>query len=433
MFVRLGNTPLRYAWGARGKLSEYLGATGVVRDPEFGADEVPVQAEVWLGAHHGSPSQILEPARTNGAADLAEWIATEPERALGEYAKGLRRGDGPRLPFLLKVLAAGQPLSLQVHPPLDGAQRGFAAENALGTPIDAPNRNYRDPFHKPELLIALSETMSALAGFRAFVEVRALVADIAQLADEAGCAEGFAEFAARIEALTSIDELRAIFAWLLTQPQAARDALPAIDAWVERGSETYRCERDNVRRIRIANPDDATVLSVLLMNHVELRHGEALYVRAGILHAYLDGVGIELMAASDNVLRGGLTPKHVDAPELLSVLSCEPMAPPRLEPVVDAQGVLDYRPEEPDFRLQRVRASESSAVDVTVSIPGPAIVLALRGDAQLLAPSGAEITLGLGDAMFVTPDEGELRVRGTDVDLVVATAGLPADAVLPLD
>lgn len=429
MFVPLENTPMRYAWGARGAISDYLGNTGAVLEPETSGAEAPVQAELWLGAHHGSPAKITSPELVGGHTDLRQWIQGEPERALGQFAVGLRHGEPVRLPFLLKVLAAGEPLSLQVHPDLARARRGFAAENEAGIPLDDPSRNYRDPFHKPELLIALSDTMTALAGFRSFGEVRELVADIAELAAEAGSASQFAPFAERVAELDSEADLRELVAFNLSKSTEAVDALPALYQWAE-GDGRWQRERATVRAIRRAHPGDASVLTALLMNHVALHRGEGLYIRAGVLHAYVEGVGIEIMAASDNVLRGGLTAKHIDVDELMAALSFAPTPPPYLGAEQLNNFVTTFDPDEPDFRLQRVQGVR---VDTEISVVGPSVLLNLGQTAQVTDAAGETTTLAHGQAIFATPDAPPLRVIGTDVDLVVASTGVDAGESLPLD
>ena len=429
MFVRLGNTPLRYAWGARGAISAYLGDAGAVIEPESDGAEPPIQAELWLGAHYGSPSRILEPERTGGATDLRAWIASDPATTLDALAGGLREGDGARLPFLFKVLAAGQALSLQVHPTLERARRGFAAENAAGLPLDAPERNYRDPFHKPELLVALSDTMRALAGFRSAAQVRALVAEVGRAALEAGHGAGFSAFADRVAAITGEQDCRELVGWILSCGDEAAAALPGVDAWIATPATGFARERENIARIREAFPDDAGVLTALLLNHLTLRRGDAAYIRAGVIHAYLEGVGLELMAASDNVLRGGLTPKHVDVGELLDVLVCAPTPAPYLGAEILADGVITYEPDEPDFRLQRLDARDA---DATVHVPGPGIALCLRGTATLTGASGETCVLAHGESVYVTPDERDVRIVGDDIDVVIASVGLDPEDAVPL-
>lgn len=425
MFVAIENTPLRYAWGAHGALSYYLGEDGVLVEPETGSEvgkavDAPIQAEVWLGAHYGSPSRIVDPEQVGGAGDLAEWIERDPDTALGRYAQGIRHGDPSRLPFLLKVLAAGSPLSLQVHPSLEEAREGFAAEEAAGIPRRAPNRNYRDPFHKPELIVALSPEMSAVAGFRDFAEVKQLVAHIS-----ARVGAEFGAFADRVRTLETSHQLGELVAWVLEGSPEALAATVAMDAWLRAEDDCYELERANLSRIREAFPEDAGALTTLLTNHILLRRGESLYVRSGTIHAYLEGVGLEIMAASDNVLRGGLTTKHVDVPELLRVLDCTPMPPPLLQPEEVIPGHLILRGDEPDFRLHRV-----SGAEIEVSVHGPGIALCLGERATLRGGTGAQAELRRGDAVYVTGDEQSLTICADD--LVIAAAAVGAEIPLPI-
>lgn len=429
MFVPLENTPLRYAWGADGAITAYLGTEGAVSEPELHSTDKPLQAELWLGAHYGSPARIVDPHQVGGHANLREWIHADPDATLGDFAKGLRSGEPVRLPFLLKVLAASEPLSLQVHPNLPRARSGFEAENAAGIPLDAPNRNYRDPFHKPEVLVALSETMTAVAGFRHFAEVRELVADIERAAANAGMMAQFAPFSDRVRVLETSEQLRELVEFNLSGSAAAHDAAAVLQAWC-RGEGGWQRERQNVESMLLAHAGDPSVLTVLLMNHLTLHCGEAVYVRAGVLHAYIEGVGLEIMAASDNVLRGGLTQKHIDAPELLSVLEFAPTPPPFLGTEMLDEFTTTLEPDEPDFRLQRV---QGAIVDTTVTVVGPSVLLNLGVDVEVVDVKGERAVLHHGEAVFVTPDAPPLQVRGEDVDLVVASAGVDAEEDLPLE
>ncbi|MFD2756788.1 mannose-6-phosphate isomerase, class I [Gulosibacter faecalis] len=422
MFVPLENTPMRYAWGAEGAISDLLGTGGALTEPERGA---PRQAELWFGTHDGSPTRVASPELTGGVATLRDWVAAEPDLALGERALGVHAGP-PRLPYLLKVLAAAKPLSLQVHPNLAEARAGFAAENAAGVPIDAPHRNYRDALHKPELLVALSETMSALAGFREPTEVRDLVDSIVEAADARGRA-ALEPFVTRVAAADSEAGMRDLLEWILTSGEPAARAADALDAWSAQETEEYAREQRNLARIRAEFPGDASALTALLMNHVVLHRGEALYVRAGVLHAYLEGLGIEVMAASDNVLRGGLTVKHVDVPELLRILDVAPTPPPVLAPGVRG-NIAAFVPSEPDFMLQRAHAE---GLDDELVCAGPGIALCVAGSVRLEgAGSGESKLLGRGDAVYVTPDEGSVRLRGRG-DVLLATINPYAVAAEP--
>lgn len=373
MFIEITNAPRDYAWGRPGAISELLGA------PATDA----VEAELWLGAHPGSPSRILDPASTAGAADLDAAVRAVPALTV----------DG-RLPFLLKVLAAAAPLSLQAHPSAQEAREGFARENAAGIPLDAPHRNYRDPYPKPELIVAVSPRFEALSGFRT---AEAISRDLAELAVAAGRGD---DALALLERLRDDAAVGDAFLWVLEGSPQARAIVEAVSA----GLEAKVLDHPQLAWIAGLHPGDPGIVGALFLNHVVLHRGEALYLPAGNIHAYLDGVGVELMEASDNVLRGGLTVKHVDVAELGRVLCRSATPPPILEPVA-VPGGRDYAPEGAGFALAMFEG------DGRVELAGPAIALCLDGGFELAgAVSRARLTRGR--AVFVTPDEGAVSVRG---------------------
>ncbi|HWR84596.1 MAG TPA: mannose-6-phosphate isomerase, class I, partial [Rhodoglobus sp.] len=337
------------------------------------------EAELWLGAHPGSPSRT-----ENGT--------------LLDVVPG-------RLPFLLKVLAAGSPLSLQAHPTMDQAQLGFERENAAGIPLDDPKRNYKDAFHKPELIYALSERFEALCGFRSAAEIRATLERLLERQGPSGPIEDW------MSRLRSDDDLRPVFEWLITRGEGVDALLTALVAHADHATTAL----DTVADLAEAYPGDPGIAISLMLNRVTLQRGEVLYLPAGNIHAYLSGVGIELMASSDNVLRGGLTPKHVDVPELLDVLDFRPLPVPYLEPERPQPGVRVFRPDVPDFAL--VVAEGSADVPLT----GPAIALCVEGGFAIAGEAGAT-TLDRGEAVFVSADEAELAIEGGGL-LFVATTG----------
>jgi len=421
MFVRIGNTPRDYAWGSTTALSELLGV------PASGGP----QAELWLGAHASSPSAILDPDAVGGPRDLREWIEREPATALGA-----RHASPPSLPFLLKVIAAAAPLSLQAHPTPEQARAGFEAENARGVPLDAPERNYRDPSAKPEIVVALSERFEALCGFRPLSQTRDLLTTLIDAAEHRGLTA--ARIAELRDSLADADGLQLAVGRILRGDSGALSgevvaAAEAAVALVGRSDEPADAREDEPRaavetvlRLADAYPGDPGVVLSLLLNRVSLRAGEALWLPAGNIHAYLEGVGVELMASSDNVLRGGLTPKHVDVPELLRVLAFEPQDPPLLPRVVLPGGVTAYRPPVPDFELLHVEATALRRTGAPVArsvapLRGPAIVLVVSGELRLAGEQG-EASLARGEAAYVTPDEGSLTISG-EGDAFVATAG----------
>jgi mannose-6-phosphate isomerase len=403
MFVRIGNTPRDYAWGSRTAIADLLG-TAPSGEPE---------AELWLGAHPGSPSAVLDPSETDGARDLASWIDREPQRALGVTAAG-----DARLPYLLKVLAADGPLSLQAHPSSEQAKEGFARENALGLSADSPERNYKDAFHKPELIYALSETFDALSGYRD-PAVTARVLDALAAAADADGARLIGLLTTRLRSGSVADALRDSTAWLLGGDPDVALLVGVVVAAAERlaaGGDPAGADADlasavdTVGLLARAFPGDPGIVLALLLNRITLRRGEVLYLPAGNIHAYLHGLGIELMASSDNVLRGGLTGKRIDVPELLSVLDFSPFAVAPLAPETPAPGLETFRPDVPDFALDVVHLDEGVPAAV-VELPGAATAICTAGSLELRGTGGA-IRVSRGEAVFVTPDERELTVSG---------------------
>ncbi len=303
--LRLTNTVQPYAWGSTTAIPRLLG-----REP----DGRP-QAEMWIGAHPGAPS-LADGER------LDERIAQAPEEFLGA-------GGGDRLGFLLKVLAAGAPLSLQAHPDSATAARRYAQEEAAGVPADAPHRLYKDTSHKPELLYAL-EPFAAMAGFRSPADAHALLAGL----ELPACRRTRGRCSTVLDVLAGPDAsaaLKEATRLLLTAPAEA--VAPLVEAVAGACAGLDDPSAECVVELAGHYPGDAGVLVSVLLNQVRLAAGEVLYLPAGNVHAYLSGTGVELMASSDNVLRGGLTPKHVDVPELLDVLDFRELPPPLLPPL----------------------------------------------------------------------------------------------------
>jgi mannose-6-phosphate isomerase len=365
MFVGLTNSPRDYAWGSTTAIADLLGR------PRSGSPE----AEYWLGTHPGSPSHLRDPAEHDGA-NLLSQLTT--------------------LPFLLKVLAADAPLSLQAHPTQAQARAGFERENALGIPLDSPNRNYRDSHHKPELIYALSDEFVALCGFRPVAATRTLLAEL-------GDDPLISEFRAR---LADDDSLPPLLEWLLSRSDGVDELVAQV---VERSTTLDGAEFAMVGDLAAAYPGDPGIVVALLLNRVVLSPGQALYLPAGNIHAYLRGVGIELMSASDNVLRGGLTPKHIDVAELLGVLDFRAGPPPLMAPDDPAAGVRVFRPDVPDFELVVVRPTEEPA---RFAPAGESILLCTAGEVTV-AGAASEYSLSRGDSAYVTADEEPLVFSGT--------------------
>ncbi|MDP5312312.1 mannose-6-phosphate isomerase, class I [Streptomyces poriferorum] len=388
---RLSNTVRPYAWGSTTLIPTLLGVapTGLP------------QAEMWLGAHPGAPSRITRagsaseapaaPSSPPAEQALTDVIAADPAGELGQPAVDK---FGPRLPFLLKLLAAGAPLSLQVHPDLAQAQQGYADEESRSVPIDAPHRTYKDANHKPELICALTP-FDGLCGFRRPVEAAEAMEGLGvdSLKPYADLLRAHPEEAALREVLTAI---------LTADPAQMAETVVATAAAAERIGGAYA----PYARIAHHFPGDAGVLAAMLLNYVQLQPGEALYLGAGVPHAYLEGLGVEIMANSDNVLRCGLTPKHIDVPELLRIVRFEATEPGILRPEASPSGEELYETPVDEFRLSRFDLSPGAApVDLTAATPQ--ILLCTAG-----TPKTGELGLKPGESVFVPAGE-KAEVSGT--------------------
>ncbi|MFF5184169.1 mannose-6-phosphate isomerase, class I [Streptomyces sp. NPDC000345] len=373
---RLDNTIRPYAWGSPTAIPHLLG-TEPTGEP---------QAEMWMGAHPGAPSRTER-------GTLAAVIDADPQRELGERTVAR---FGPRLPFLLKLLAAGAPLSLQVHPDLAQARKGYEDEERRGIPVDAPHRNYKDANHKPELICALTE-FDGLCGFRQPLRAAALLDGLGvdSLKPYVDLLHAHPEEAALREVLTAV---------LTADPEDMTHTVTAAAAACDRLGGDYA----PYAGIAHHYPGDPGVIAAMLLNHVRLQPGEALFLGAGIPHAYLSGLGVEIMANSDNVLRCGLTPKHVDVPELLRVVRFEPGDPGILRPEASPDGEEVYETPIDEFRLSRYVLPEGGTVhDLTSRTPQ--ILLCTAGTVR-----AGEHELAPGRSVFVPAgDKAELSGAGT--------------------
>jgi mannose-6-phosphate isomerase len=388
---QLTNTVRHYPWGSRTVIPELLGEPSPAEQP---------CAELWMGAHPDDPSVLSD------GTPLDKAIASDPEGLLGPAA--LER-FGPRLPFLLKVLAAETPLSLQAHPTPQQAEAGFAAEERAGIPRDDTTRTFKDPYHKPELLLALT-TFEALCGFRpveeslhclAKLQVPELKPTIAALARG-----GLRAAVPQLIALSG----RRRTALVETVAEAAARFVAAADPefintyrWAAALAESY--------------PGDPGVVISLMCNHLKLAPGEAIFLPAGNLHAYLCGAGVEVMAGSDNVLRGGLTTKHVDLAALIEVLDFRDGRVPILHPVLGPGGLRYPVPVE-DFDLTRCQLDAGAG---TLTTSGPQVLLCTEGTA-VLSSAADDLVLEKGRSAFVPAGE-PISARGPAV-LYRATTNL---------
>ena len=394
-----------YAWGSHTAIAELQGRAAPTAQPE---------AELWMGAHPSAPSGV---ERAGVRTTLDAVIAADPA---GELGAECAARFGGRLPFLLKVLGVAKALSIQVHPSREQAAAGYRAENARGLPPGDKSRNYVDDWPKPEILCALTR-FEALAGMRTTADAAALLrtlevgrlaplaADLASTGDLAGVADP--------GALT-----RALGA-ILTWPAADRGALvAAVVAACERvaaGGGEYAAACAATARTAGDHPGDLGIVASLLLRYVVLRPGEAIFLPAGAPHAYLRGAGVELLANSDNVVRAGLTPKHVDVPELLKLT--DPAATvPVIEPRPLGGGVAVYDSPAPEFRLYR---AELGPGEVTLPGGGCArLVLCTQGTGALRASSG-ELKVGKGESCYLSAADGVVTASGPAV-LFIAGSGI---------
>jgi len=401
-----------YAWGSRTAIAEFSGRPAPTAHPE---------AELWLGAHPGDPARLEGPG---GGVSLLDAIAADPE---GELGPTVQQRFGDALPFLVKVLAADEPLSLQAHPSAEQAVEGYQREDRAGIPVNSPVRNYRDRSHKPELLVALSD-FQALAGFRPAERSVALMRSLAVseldpyiglLADQFDAAG-----------------LRALFTTWITAPQPDIEALiPAVlegaIAYIRSGAKEFADESRTILELGERYPGDAGVLAALLLNRIDLAPGEGIFLPAGNLHSYLHGVAMEVMANSDNVLRGGLTPKHVDVPELLRVLDFTPVPDARVR--TQREGIeLVYDTPAVEFAASVLILDGDTLghqVDAPCRHDGPQILVCTQGSVtvrtQRQDQGSDEVRIDRGTAAWVAADDGPIRVEAsTPSRLFRATVGL---------
>lgn len=385
---RLRNPIREYDWGSHIALAELLGEPSPSPRP---------QAELWMGAHPVAPSELRTGADWIA---LGDWIRRDPGGVLGARVANAFGGE---LPFLMKVIAAERPLSLQAHPDPEQARLGFERENRAGLPLDARERSYRDPNPKPELVCALTR-FAAMCGFRPLDDI---VAQIDELR-----ARGLAALLGRLRFEREPEELRAFFERLmgLGDAEAADLVAEAVEA-AESGYGEPEV-RGWLRKLAAAYPGDRGALAPLFLNVLELRPGEALFLPAGRLHSYLHGTAVEIMANSDNVLRGGLTSKHVDVPELLATLEFESRLPEVLAPQRDDEVEAIYSTPAREFALSAIalrpdRPFESGPRDGVEILFCAAGTVRIEGE---VAPEDA--ALAMGRAVIVPASAGAYRLTG---------------------
>lgn len=376
MLLKLQNDALDYAWGSTTLISEYFGITPTNRP----------MAEIWFGTHDGSPTKVVG-----------------SQLSLQQTLKHDQRAD--RLPFLLKILAAEAPLSIQAHPNPAQAKAGFQSENEQGIALTATNRNYKDDKAKPELIVALSETFEALVGF---ADPRLIAEKFGELL-EVGPSDSFKNvITGWIVQLQEDGGLKQVFLETLESPSVDESFIAELVDLAEQCPSLV----DLVAHLTAHHGLDRGLVSALLMNHMILKKAEAVFVPAGMPHAYLSGLGVEVMLASDNVLRGGLTPKHIDIKELTKVLEFQATNPELTKEKVLAQGLTRFDLPVNEFSFYRVFVSSTNML-MDLDLTGDLIVLCTSGTLAVSNSQDEREVIKAGEAVFVAGDARKFSITGS--------------------
>jgi mannose-6-phosphate isomerase len=391
--LKMQNTVQHYVWGSHTAIAEMMGSDAPTAHPE---------AEVWMGAHPKAPSKVWYEQRWQ---PLDQLIAQYPIEMLGpEVAKQFNN----QLPYLFKLLAAGEPLSIQAHPDKRQAREGYRLENAKGIALDSPLRNYKDNHHKPECMCALT-TFWGLCGFRSLADMMALIGPV--------WPAKFNYLLKSIEKYFNSGGLKQLFESLmrLGQPQRGQLVTSIVDRALIQRDKDPACDPayDWIVRLNRKYPGDTGVLSPLLLNVLKMEPGQAVYLPARQLHAYLEGFGIELMANSDNVLRGGLTPKHIDVAELIKILDFEPRIPKLLQPPDKMATEYAYDIPAEEFRLSAIQPAAQKPYTYQVSAGRPEIIICIDGQATIRsAKTGGDTTIQQGQSVFVPAAIDGYTIKG---------------------
>ena len=380
MIYRLTGQVQHYAWGGKNYIASLIGLNSAKDQP---------CAEWWLGAHPSAPSEI---ENVTGKQSLIEFLSQNPT-ALGQAS---RQQFGDELPYLLKILDVEKPLSIQLHPTKAQAEKGFEAENAKGVVLTDGTRTYKDRNHKPEMMIALSDFW-LLHGFKTKSQILATLnahPSLQPLAKKLST-QSLAEFYADV----MLADQSTLANWLLPIIKANQQpyqkgvlALDNPDYWVLYTMETMTISPEKL---------DAGLVCFYLFNIVHLKEGEGIFQDASIPHAYLRGQNVELMACSDNVIRGGLTPKYVDIVELLKIVDCREVTPQIISAAPQNQSEFTYKTPVNDFALAQIRVEPQQHTELNLQSAG--ILLVMQGELKIQEKSTA-LTLKQGESAFITAD-----------------------------
>ena len=371
MLSRISGVTKNYDWGSKGLVPNFFGLEKTSK---------PI-AEIWFGTHPLGESQ-----------------------SIGEH-KSLSESLGKKLSFLVKFLSAERALSIQVHPNAQQANDGFHFEQAQGIALDDPKRNYKDASHKPEALIALT-SFEALCGFRP-------KADLLLVFTEFGKSES--EFGFLAKSLSQGVSLAEIFQSLIANTELAKRFTKSVDS--SQTDSVANKSRALVERLLIQFPNDTGALVALMLNEVSLEPGEAIYLPAGNIHAYLSGLGLEVMAASDNVLRSGLTSKHIDVAQVLKLADFTELAEPKVRPKKLAEGLIEYPVDCPEFRVYRAEVSGKNLL-ADLDLPASAMVVCTAGEVAVSTSLEEREVLTKSQVVFASAAK-KLSLSGSGTVFVV--------------
>ena len=371
MLVRIKGQTKNYPWGSKNLIPDYFGL------PE---STEPI-AEIWFGTHPLGPSELVESKQL------------------------LSLASGRKLGFLVKFLAAARALSIQVHPNSDQAKAGFEKENSLAIALTASNRNYKDDSHKPEILVALTP-FRALCGFRPVAQMIEIFSDFGQF--DARFSKLSAELAQSLDIKQAFEQLLNTDLLLQNLGSADPEKLKNPDS---------KAALELLQELALIYPADSGALVATMLNFVELDPGEAIYLPAGNLHAYLSGLGLEAMASSDNVLRAGLTDKHVDAKELVAIGDFSELKSPKVIPIKLAEGLVEYPVAVDDFRVYRALVCAKNIL-ADLDLPQPAIVLCTEGEVAIGTSLEEREVLRKADVVFVA-EAKKISLSGSGTVFIV--------------
>lgn len=382
MIYKLKNVIQEYKWGSKTEIQKLLGLN----------NNKPM-AELWMGAHPKAPSEVI---KENGNIPLTKLIDNNPDKVLGERVV---KEFGAKLPFLFKVLAAGQSLSIQSHPNINQAESGYEEENSKNIPLNAKNRNYKDKNHKPELICALTEFW-AMRGFRPIPDIDTELKSL------------------KLESLKNITEyffnnltktgLKDFFNAIMRIDEKVKLVREVLEKTENLKESRYQW----IRKLNKEHPDDIGVICPLLLNIVKLEPGQAMFLPAGELHSYLLGTGMEIMANSDNVLRGGLTAKHIDVDELLKTLTFESGLPEIILPTNTDKNEDSYISRAEEFKLFRINLDTGSEYKRT-DIETIEIMIITEGSCRISSPDlKSTIQADKGDSFLIEACTEKYSING---------------------